>query len=141
MDITIQNMVKLAGVGQLMLATVSIIVPKVLKWPQELSKVEPMIKRLFWVYAIYILVINSSFGLLSLLMSGQLISAKPLACAVTGFIALYWISRLAIQFFYFDRSNFPKGTWPMIGEMVLVTAFVFFSAVYSYLFYLNINQI
>ncbi|TWR26194.1 hypothetical protein FPZ42_11240 [Mucilaginibacter achroorhodeus] len=137
MEKTLQEVVKLAGVGQLLLATVSLIVPKVFKWPQELSKVQPMIKKLFWVYAVYILVINSSFGLLSVTMSGQLINATPLACAVTGFIAVYWISRLAIQFLYFDRTNFPKGVWPLIKEMVLVTAFVFFSIVYSYSFYLN----
>lgn len=141
MDITVQDIVKLAGAGQLMLALGSLIVPKVLKWQQELGKVAPMIKRLFWVYAAYILVINCSFGLLSLLMSGQLINATPLALVVSGFIAAYWISRLAIQFLYFDRSNFPKGIWPLIGETVLVMAFVFFSSVYSYLFYLNFARI
>ncbi|MBL4674617.1 MAG: hypothetical protein JKY70_00160 [Mucilaginibacter sp.] len=141
MDITIQNIVRLAGVGQLMLALGSIMVPKVLKWPQELAKVEPMIKRLFWVYAVYILVINCSFGLLSLFMSEQLTNATPLASAVSGFIAVYWISRLSIQFLYFDRSNFPKGIWPIAGEVVLVTAFVFFGVVYSYLFYFDFNRI
>jgi hypothetical protein len=92
---------------------------------------------MFWTYAAYIFVINLCFGVLSILAFRELTNGSRLAIAITGFIAVYWISRVLIQFLYFDRANFPTGKWNKAGEVILVSVFIFLSVVYSYIFYTN----
>lgn len=128
----------LAGIGQIALAVSSPAIPFILKWPAELRKVQPLIKQIFWVYACYILAFNLSFGLVSAFCYADLTNTSNLARLLTGFIAIYWITRVSIQFFHFDRSNFPTGIWHKLGEVLLVSLFIFLSAVYSLAFYFNI---
>jgi hypothetical protein len=127
----------LAGVGQICLVIGSTRIPKILGWRSELDKVNPFLKHIFWVYAIYILLTNFSFGLLSALAPETLTDSSKLASIVTGFICIYWLSRFLIQFFYFERANFPKGNVYKIGEIILVLLFASLTAVYGYTFYLN----
>ena len=137
LDINIQQLIYLAGLGQIALAAGSVVIPKLLNWSSEMAKVQPLIKQIFYTYACYILFFNFSFGLLSVFVNTDLTNGTRLAMLVCGFIAVYWISRVCIQFFYFDRANFPSSNWHKLGEGVLVTLFFFFSAVYSYAFYFN----
>lgn len=101
--INIQPLIQLAGIAQITLALGSISIPKLLNWHAELLKPSVLIKQMFWTYAVYILVINTSFGLVSVFASRDLSDRSDLATMLTGFIAVYWISRLSIQFFYLDR--------------------------------------
>jgi hypothetical protein len=130
-------LLKLAGLAQVALVAGSFAIPKVLNWKNELAKVQPLIKQMFWTYAAYILVINLSFGLLSLCDAKELVNGSVLALLITGFIALYWISRVLTQFLYFDRSNFPAGKWNKLAEVLLVMLFIFLSIIYSTALYIN----
>ena len=135
--LTIQTFILLAGIAQIALALGSISIPQILNWKDKLTETDPLIRQIFWVYACYILVMNLSWGLLSVFNYKELASGSRLGTVITGFIALYWISRLLIQFFYFDRSNFPKGKWHQFGEIVLVSTFVFLTVTYAWAFTSN----
>jgi hypothetical protein len=136
---TIQQIIQLSGLAQLALAIGSLLVPKVLNWRAELVKVQPLIKQMFWTYAAYIFVINICFGVLSIFAYRDISNGSNLATLVTGFIAAYWISRVLIQFLYFDRSNFPAGNIHKFAEVVLVALFIALSIVYSWAAYANFN--
>jgi len=137
MQNSIQQCLYFAGLAQITLAIGSLAIPPILNWRFELAKVQPLIKQMFWTYAGYIFAINLSFGLLSLFDFKELTNSSTLATLTTGFIALYWISRILIQFLYFDRSNFPAGFWNVVAEIVLITLFISLSVVYSLVFYFN----
>jgi hypothetical protein len=139
--ILIQQLTYLCGWAQVALVIGSLAIPKILNWKQELAKVQPLIKQMFWTYAAYILVINLYFGLLSILDYNDISNGSQLSMLITGFIAIYWISRILIQFLYFDRTNFPTGRWNRLGEVVLVMLFVLLSAVYSWATFINYKQI
>ncbi|MFD0763343.1 hypothetical protein ACFQZI_00665 [Mucilaginibacter lutimaris] len=139
--ITIQDAVQIAGLAQIVLVVGSLGVPGVLQFNVELAKVQTLIKQMFWTYAGYILVTNLCFGFVSLFASSELLNGSVLAGFVTGFIAAYWISRVLVQFFYFDRLSFPKGKWHKLAEVTLVTLFISLSIIYSYAFYVNFKQI
>ena len=53
------------------------------------------------------------------------------AAAVTAFISAYWIGRVGIQFFYFDRSDAPSGLNVRLAEIALVALFVYLALVYG----------
>lgn len=134
----LETILFLAGIGQLCLAAGSLAVPGLLSWDLELKKVQPLIRQLFLTYAAYIFVINICFGLISVFAYRELMDHSVLASCCTAFIAVYWISRVLVQFLYFDRESFPKGAWHTAGEIVLVTLFIALSIVYSGVLYLNL---
>lgn len=137
----LQTALYLAGIAQLALVAGSLLIPGILKWKVELNKVNTLIKQMFWTYAAYILVINLCFGLISVFAFNDLTNGSFLGASICGFIAIYWISRVLVQFFYFDSSSFPKGGWNKIAEVLLVTLFVVLSLVYSVAFYNNYQQL
>jgi hypothetical protein len=141
LQIDINALIMVAGLAQIALVIGSLAIPGILKWRVELSKVQPLIKQMFWTYAAYILVINLCFGLLSAFAYRELRNGSVLAMLVTGFIAVYWISRVLIQFLYFDRTNFPAGKWNKFAEILLVALFIFLSVAYSQAFYINYQQL
>lgn len=138
MTINISTLIFLAGIGQICLAIGSIAIPKILGWKKELKKVHPLVRHIFWTYAGYILVTNFSFGLISACAPEALLGGTTLSKAVSGYIALYWLSRITIQFAGFDRKSFPTGVYHKIGEVLLVTLFAYLTLVYGYTFYYNI---
>jgi len=131
------TLLQLAGIAQILLALLSLMIPKILNWRAELARVRPLIKQMFWTYAGYILMINLCVGLISLFAADDLVNGSKLALCISGFITVYWVLRVLIQFFYFDRANFPTGNWYKLGEALLVLLFVFLSGVYSYASYVN----
>jgi hypothetical protein len=126
----VQRSLFFAGLAQIALVIGSWAIPTVLQWKIELAKVGLLTRQMFWTYAAYIFVINLCFGLISAFDYRDLTDGSRLTTLLTGFIAVYWISRILIQFFYFDRTGFPKGKWHLFAEIVLVI-------VYSWAFYFN----
>lgn len=120
-----------AGIGQLILIAASLAIPRVLRWPEDVAKLRPLTRQVFWTYAGYIWATNLAFGLVSTLAPGWLLDRTPLAGAVSGFIAAYWGARVAIQFAYFDRSDAPKGAAFVAAEVLLVALFVGLTLVYG----------
>lgn len=123
----------LAGLGQLALAVGSLALPRILRWGDDTAKLRPLTRQVFWTYAAYIWVTNICFGVVSTFAPEWLLDRSPLARAVTGYIAVYWGTRLLVQFFYFDRSDAPPGTIYKVGEVMLVGLFIFLTAIYGYL--------
>jgi hypothetical protein len=132
-------LIRLAGIGQLVLAAASTTFPWILGSQQELAKLRPLFRRLYWIYAAYILCINTSFGLLSSLRPGWLLDATPLAGAVTGFIALYWGARLTLQLLGFDRDDMPIGARYRLAEAALTLLFAYLTTVYVSAFVANVR--
>ncbi len=133
------TLLKLCGLAHVALGVGSAAIPKLLDWRAALAGVPVLIRQMFWTYAGYILFVNLFFGVVSLVLTDELLSGSGLAVAVSGLIAVYWVARLVIQFTYFDKTDVPTGIIYTLGEYGLVTLFVVFSAVYSYVAYFNLT--
>jgi hypothetical protein len=134
----LETVVLIAGIGQLGIVVGSLKIPSVLGWKQDVARLRPLTRQVFWTYAGYIWATNLSFALISILAPESLVDGSPLAGSVTGFIALYWGARVVIQFTWFDRSDAPEGTIYRLAEVVLVSLFVFFTVTYGYAAVLNL---
>ncbi|HEX7681408.1 MAG TPA: hypothetical protein VF713_25000 [Thermoanaerobaculia bacterium] len=128
----LENLIVLAGIGQLCVVLASLAIPRLLDWPRQLQRLEPLTRQVFWTYAGYILATNLFFAMASLLASGSLAGHSPRAAALTTFMALYWAARVAVQFFFFHRSGAADTFLFRAAEVLYVGGFAFFSAVYAY---------
>ncbi|HEY9044865.1 MAG TPA: hypothetical protein VIN08_03175 [Ohtaekwangia sp.] len=137
----LHTIVYLCGLGHIALSAGSLAIPKLLQWSTHLKNIPLLLRQMFWTYAGYILVINFSFGVISIIGTDELLDHSFLAKYITLFIGLYWLARVIIQFFYFDRTNAPKGLLYTLGEAALVLLFILFTIVYLTAFLYNIAWI
>ena len=129
--LTLETLVRLAGIGQLLLVIASPVIPRVLGWREELAHVRPLTRQVFWTWAGYIWLTHMAFGLLSTFAPGLLVDRGPLSGLVAAFIGTWWAARLVIQFTYFDRSAAPPGRIYKLGELALVSLFAILACVYA----------
>lgn len=130
-------LLKISGLLQIALCIGSLAIPKLLNWKGELTQVSKIISQIFWTYAGYILVTNFSFGIISIFGADELLGKTFLAKSITVFIFLYWLTRILIQFFYFDTKSAPQGFIYKAGEFALIALFIFLTAVYGWVAFLN----
>jgi hypothetical protein len=127
------------GIGQFLLVAGSLLIPKVLGWQEELRRLQPLTRRVFWTYAGYICGTNFAFAVVSALRPEALLDASPLAIAVTCFMAVYWCARLVIQFACFRGAASPLRPTLRAAEAILIFAFVWFTSAYGLALWHNLN--
>jgi hypothetical protein len=138
---SLPNLIFLAGLAQLLLALFSIVIPFVLKWKEEMAKVNGLIRNIFYTYSVYIFGINVWFGIVSMLMPHELSNRSGLAAAVSIFIALYWLGRVLVQFSFGKAVGRPTGLISTIGEIALWLLFLLLTMVYTFTACYNLNLI
>ena len=123
----------LAGLAQFGMVAVGSQVPRVFRWKEDLARLGPANRRLFWVYGAFIVLANVGFGALSLAYAGEIAAGKGMAGGFALFAGLYWIARLAVQYLAFDTPDWPaEGRKPLakhgLGLVVLLMAGVYLAA-------------
>ena len=120
----------LAGLAQLAVASSSVFIPKLLGWREETKLLQPLTRQVFWTYSMYILSINTSFGLLALLAPHLLLDGSTLARVVCAFIAAYWTVRVTLQFAVYDRAVVTRPLF-RFAEAAYACAFAYTAVVYA----------
>ena len=118
----------IGGLLHFVILIASALTPRVLDWRRNLAALDPFLRRLFWVYGCFIVLVIISFGALTLVHADELASGASLPRAVCAVIAVFWLARLAVQFFVFDPRPFLTTTFLRLGYhglTLLFTALVF----------------
>lgn len=127
-----RTMIWIGGLVQFGIVAAALFVPRVMNWRELLAPIHSFMRRLFWVYAAFIMFMNIGFGTISLLEAETLASGVSLARLVCGFIALYWLARLAVQLFVFDVRALVRNRLVMLGYHTLTIGFIYLAAVYGW---------
>lgn len=122
--------IRLAGIGQLALCCVSAAIPYLLDWEQEFAGVQVLLKKMFLVYAAYILCINFSFGLLSTFAPDSLVAHGFMPSVVSAFIFVYWGARVMVELFVFDLSHLNRPH-EIAGRRGIELLFAYLTLVYG----------
>lgn len=124
------TLVFLAGLVQLGIALSSLALPRILGWREQVARLEPLTRHVFWTYACYIFGINVFFAALSLLAPHLLTDGTPLARTVCGLITAYWGARVLIQLFAYSGAK-PQGWFYAVADVAFLLAFAFCTVVYG----------
>lgn len=117
------------GLGQIALAVASLFLPRILRWRETLAALPLLTRRIFWVYAAYILATNLCLGALSAFAPQLLLDRTALARLVAGYGGAYWGARLTIQFVWF-RGAAPKGAFYALADWAVTALFALCALVY-----------
>lgn len=129
MNLTV--LVQFAGILYFGIIAAGITMPRVVKLREHIRSLPEFIRRLFWVYYGFIGLCLLSFGLLSFLLAEELASGSPLARAVCGFLALFWLCRFAVAVWVFDVRPYLKGFWLRLGYQATNIVFAILPIVYG----------
>jgi len=126
-----EMLLRFAGASQLVLVAASPAIPRVLRWKEELVVLPTLLRRMFWVYAVYICFTHLCFGLLSLLAPEWLLAGTGLAAAVCGFALIWWGARLTIHLLGFETKGLADTGWKWWAKQALGLLFLTLTAIYA----------
>ena len=78
--------------------------PRRLRVRERLAGVPRFVRQIFYVHWIYIVIVLGLFAALCFGFAGDLAGESVLGRFLSGFIAAFWLSRLGLQIFYYDRE-------------------------------------
>lgn len=126
-----KSLVLIGGALHFVVLIASALTPRVLDWRTNLALLNPFLRRLFWVYGCFIVLVIVSFGTVTLIHADTLASGAPLARAVCAMIGVFWLARLAVQFFVFDARAVLTTNFLRIGYHGLTLLFVALVFIYG----------
>lgn len=127
------------GLGQIFTALIyPYIRHRVFDWYNDVKKLKPLNQEIAKTYGHYIQGLNFSFGLIAVLIPGELINQTPLALALTALIGAYWIGKVITQIAYYPMYDIPQQMIFKIGSYGMNILFVFFALLYAALTIYNL---
>ena len=78
--------------------------PGRLRVRENLHTVPRFLRQIFYVHWAYIVVVVGFFSLLCFGFGHELAGASPLGRFLSAFIAVFWLARLLLQWFYYDAG-------------------------------------
>jgi hypothetical protein len=120
----------LAALGNLCVLGASFQAPFHLNWVEDLAKLTPLNRKIFWVYAAFIDTTIVTFGILTAYLHDEMLSGDKAALALALFIGVWWGARLLVGLFYYDKNDWPKGRYYAIGQVLLTLLMVVLTVAY-----------
>ena len=122
----VETHLRIAGLAQILLALIHPLIGWRLRWKQESARMSALTAQVFWVHTYFLVLTLILFGLLSLLLSHELLAPAPLARALLLGLTLFWGARLYAQHFVYRAEHWR-------GHRLNTTAHALFSLLWAYL--------
>jgi hypothetical protein len=98
------SFIYVAGVLQLLVASANVFAFGKFRYLEHLRNVPLVMRQVFLVQNAYLMLVQGGYALLCFFFAGELTSGRTLGVALTGFLAVFWGSRVLLQMFYYDRE-------------------------------------
>lgn len=131
---------RIAGCLLLALAAMHLFLPKRFNWSEELARLSLVNRQIFLVHTFFIVLVLIMMGVLSLLFGTLLLPGSPLARVVLGALALFWIARLVVQLFVYDKSLWRGDRFNTRAHLLFTALWAYLAAVYGAAFWAQFQQ-
>jgi len=116
-----------AGVVHVGIMGANIPLPGRLRVRERLAGVPKYIRQIFYVHWVYIVIVVGLFAALCFGFAPELAGASALGRFLSGFMAGFWLLRIVLQIFYYDREirreNYVLDTMYLGSLTALVVVF------------------
>jgi hypothetical protein len=123
---------KFAALCHLGLLAAGLTMPRAVGLRKHLTELPPFIRRLFWVYYMFVGFVLVSFGVLTWTLAGPIAAGLWPARALTIVMALFWIMRLGVGAFVLDERPYVTNWFYRCGFFAINLIFLYLVAVYGY---------
>jgi hypothetical protein len=127
-----KTLLQIAAGLQLLILIASALVPRVLDWRRNLAGLHPFLRKLFWVYGAFIVLVIIAFATLTFLHAGAMAAGEPVARSLCAFIAVFWAARLVVQLAVFDTRPFLTNWFYKLGYHALTVIFAALVFIYGW---------
>jgi hypothetical protein len=93
-----------AGLVHVGIMAANIPLPARLRVRERLAAVPRFVRQIFYVHWVYIVIVLGMFAALCFGFTPELAGASGLGRFLSGFIAGFWLLRIGLQIFYYDRE-------------------------------------
>jgi hypothetical protein len=100
-------------------------VPGKLNWREELPRLSAFNRKLMYAYGAFIVLTIVTFGVFTIAMHGELLAGSRPAIFFAGFITVFWLLRISLDFFYYKHEDWPTGKQFVVGHALLTSLFAF----------------
>ena len=101
------------------------------KWKNELAQVSLLTRQIFQVHGFFIALIVGMMGVCSLFYTDALLASGALSRIVLAGLVVFWISRLAIQFFVYDPAIWRGRRFYTVMHVVFSILWIYVVLTYS----------
>lgn len=102
--LTMETGLRIAGLMLTGLVVANFVAAKRWDYSKNLASSVVIVRQVFYVHCAYIIAIIAALALLCLGWPGLLLEGA-MARVVCAFFGLFWISRVAVQLFYYDKET------------------------------------
>ena len=131
-----ETLILIAGIIQVSILSASLLVPFVMEYSNALATLKPMVRKLVWVYGVYIAGTILFLGLLSIIYPSELLGGGVMKFILAFYLA-FWGVRLYLQVFVYDMKDHLREWWMRLGYNMLTLAFAYLTGVYAYAITIN----
>jgi hypothetical protein len=93
-----------AGVVHVGIMAANVPLPGRLRVRERLAGVPRFVRQIFYVHWVYIVIVLGLFAALCFGFAPELAGASVLGRFLSGFMAGFWLLRIVLQIFYYDRE-------------------------------------
>lgn len=93
-----------AGLVHLGIIAANVPLPGRLRVRERLAGVPRFVRQIFYVHWIYIVIVVGLFASLCFGFAAELAGTSELGRFLSGFMAGFWLLRIVLQIFYYDRE-------------------------------------
>jgi hypothetical protein len=112
-----------AGAVHLGIMAANVPLPGRLRVRERLAGVPKFVRQIFYVHWVYIVIVLGMFATLCFGFAAELAGASGLGRFLSGFMAGFWLLRIVLQIFYYDRE-IRRANWGLdlmyIGSLILL---------------------
>ncbi|HET8923151.1 MAG TPA: hypothetical protein VFN26_09185 [Candidatus Acidoferrum sp.] len=122
------TLLRIAGFVQIGISAANLYLPRKLRYQENLERVTPIIRQIFFVHSAYVVGVVLLFAGISFGFASELTSGHGLGRFLAGAMAVFWLARAPVQLLYYDASLRRSNR---IGDVAFTAAAIFLAMTYG----------